>query len=103
MLQDCDLVNACLESFGRELYDNNGSLHDYHETVNAIVDEKRTLRGRLTQAWDLATIWASIKPIRSHLAVPPSAVLAMFALALLWGWPVWATLTYGFPRSAASC
>ena len=60
---------------------------DFAETINAIVDQDRSLKGRLPRAWDVAWVWRTLIPAGIRLAMPEKVMLAIMSVALRWGLP----------------
>ena len=58
MLYDAVTVDETLEVVGRIMFIANRSLHDFTETINAVVSMNRRLRKQLTLSWDVADSWA---------------------------------------------
>ena len=58
---------------------------DYSETINAVVDERRHLKGALRNAWDAAWTWKSFAPGGNRVALPEPVFLALLTVALSWG------------------
>ena len=79
-------VDAVLSDFGQFLFRSGRSRLDYSETINAIVDECRGLKGSLPRSWDVAWVWRSLLPAGNRTAMPEKVFLALLSLALLWGW-----------------
>lgn len=73
-LGELEHADAMLSDYGQSCFEDNGSLHDFSETLNAVV------AGR--PVWRLARAWRSLVPVRSHRPMPLPVFLAMQALAL---------------------
>lgn len=89
---DADFVSETLVAYGKELYYAGKPYGRYSETINAVAAKRPTLKRLLVGAWDLAFAWVTDEPHAHHPAMPLSVVLAFSGLALLWGWPVEASL-----------
>ena len=90
--QDASGLSRTLEQYGRDLHADDKSLHDYADLILAVQDSQRDLRGRLTVAWDLYSLWKATEPATNRTAIPVVAWMALCALSLLWGWPRFASL-----------
>ena len=75
-----------LAKYGQHCYDTGVALGDYVDAINGVVDLDRTLRRKLTPAWDVVEAWRSVAPATNHVPCPSSLALAMFSLATAWGW-----------------
>lgn len=64
----------------------------FSETINGITGRRPALRRQLALAWDLAFAWVADEPVNHHPALPKSILLAVAGLALLWGWPLGASI-----------
>ena len=51
-----------------------------------MTSRRPSLRRQVTASWDLAPNWVVDEPHEHHTALPHSIMLALVALALLWGW-----------------
>ena len=80
-------LDRLLAEFGQLLYRGARSLGDYAETINAVVDQDRALKGRLPRAWDVAWVWHAWLPGGNRLAMPDKVMLAMLTVALRWQMP----------------
>lgn len=85
-------VSDILASYGRALFYAGKPYGRYSETINAVVGRRPHLRRSLISAWDVAFSWVTDEPHVHHPAMPLSVVLAFGGLALLWGWPVEASI-----------
>jgi len=86
LAEDPEYIGRVLAGFGQELYDAKAPLGDFAETINAVVDRRRPLRWKLTEAWDLANTWRVIMPGNNRTAMPLAVLLAFVSLALMWDW-----------------
>ena len=75
-----------LVRFGRVLYSSGRPHGHFIEVLNALTSLKPIIRRQLQESWDLAFTWVKLEPSTHHVAAPFQAVLAMCALALMWGW-----------------
>ena len=75
-----------LAKYGQHCHDTGVALGDYVDAINGVVDLDRTLRRKLTPAWDVVEAWRSVAPATNHVPCPSSLALAMFSLATVWGW-----------------
>ena len=87
MLYDAVTVDETLEVVGRIMFTANRSLHDYTETINAVVSMNRRLRKQLTLSWDVADSWAWAEPSTPRLAMPEDVLHCIVGVALLNGMP----------------
>jgi len=85
-------VSDTLASYGRALFYAGKPYGRYSETINAVVGRRPHLRRSPISAWDVAFSWVTDEPHVHHPAMPLSVVLAFGGLALLWGWPVEASI-----------
>ena len=72
-----------LARYGQALYDAGRPLGVYLEVVNACVDQRPELRGRLQAAWRVGWAWRGLVPARNHRPMPGPALKAAVAVALL--------------------
>ena len=79
-------LNMVLVRFGRALYTAGRPHAHFIEVLNALTSLKPIIRRQLQESWDLAFTWVRLEPSVHHVAAPFQAVLAMCAVALLWGW-----------------
>ena len=77
-----DAVAQLLRDFGQALYSSRRSLHDYRETINAVVDLRRGWRTLMTAAWDVVTEWQMYEPVEHHVPLPKVVFRAGVAAAL---------------------
>ena len=89
---DAERVSELLTVFGKEMYYAGKPYGRYSETINAVAARKPAIRRNLGLAWDLAFSWQADEPREHHVAMPLSVLLAVCGLALLWGWPVEASV-----------
>ena len=80
-------LDRALTEFGQLLWQGQRSLLDYCETINAIVDTDRGLRGHLPRAWEAAWVWRSLTPSTNRVPMPEKVLLAMMSVALAWNMP----------------
>jgi hypothetical protein len=85
-LQGAEAADQILADYGQMSYEAGLSLHDYSETINAILDVQRTWRKLIQKSWDVARAWRRLAPLHSHRPMPVQILLAMQSVALLWGW-----------------
>ena len=78
-----DAVAKLLRDFGQMLYTSRRALHDYRETINAVVDLRRGWRTLMTAAWDVVTEWQMEEPVEHHVPLPKVVFRAGVAVALL--------------------
>jgi len=81
-----EALDDLLEQYAQACFNSGRSLHDYKETINAIVDLRPRLRGCLPAAWDSAWEWRARQPGLNRIAMPPGVVRALAVVALHWGW-----------------
>jgi len=81
-----EALDDLLEQYAQACFNSGRSLHDFKETINAVVDLRPRLRGCLPAAWDSAWEWRARQPGLNRIAMPPSVVRAMAVVALHWGW-----------------
>ena len=81
-----DEINAILAAYGRLLYQVGRPYNHFAETLNGIAMKKPSLRRQLQSAWNVAYGWVQQEPGSHHAALPPQALIAILATALLWGW-----------------
>lgn len=74
-----------LSDYGQYCSEEGGNLHDYSETLNAVVAGRPAWRRATAKAWRVVRAWCSLVPLRSHRPMPMPVLLAMQALALSWG------------------
>ena len=79
-------LNMVLVRFGRALYHSGRPHAHFIEVLNALTSWKPIIRRQLQESWDLAFTWVRLEPSAHHVAAPFQAVLAMCAVALMWGW-----------------
>ena len=83
---DAEAISDALVCYGKELYTAGKAYGRFSETINGIIARKTGLRRQLASAWDLAFNWVVDEPHEHHTALPLTIMLALSALALLWGW-----------------
>ena len=81
-----EFIDISLASYGQALYTAGNPMGQLIDTILGIVDLRRSLRHALPSAWDVVRSWKLLLPIRNHVPAPLPVVLAMFALAVTWGW-----------------
>ena len=79
-----DIIDRSLAAYGQCLYSAGRTLLDFSEMINAVVDERRHLRGHLPGAWDAAWVWRAMVPGGNRTAAPEQVFLAMLSVSLLW-------------------
>ena len=89
---DAEHVSDILAAYGRAMFYSGKSYGRYSETINAIAARRPFLKRSLISAWDVAFSWITDEPHVHHPAMPLAVVLAFGGLALLWGWPVEASI-----------
>lgn len=87
-------LDELLVNYGQFCYAAGSSLHDFKETINAIVDIRPRLHRALPGAWDSAWEWRSRLPNANRIAIPVILLRAMASLALLWEWDVMAVMLF---------
>eukprot|EP00435_Cladocopium_sp_Y103_P016191 s1218_g4.t1 len=80
-----DICEAVI-AYGKDLFHSGKSYGRFSETINAITARRPILRKNVGSAWDLAFNWVVDEPHEHHAALPASILIAVVALALLWGW-----------------
>ena len=80
-------VDRILSDFGQLMFRGGRSLLDFSETINAIVDSDRGLKGRLPRAWDVAWVWRTLLRAGNRVPMPDKVMLAMMTVALRWNPP----------------
>ena len=80
---DLDLLDHLLENYGRAMYSANHSLHDFTETINAVVARNRRLRKLLTLSWDVVDSWHWAEPSTPRVAMPRVVLDALVSVALI--------------------
>ena len=94
---DARTIDALLAAYGQQVYDSNGSLSVYRDTILGVVDSQRHLRRVLPGAWDGVTAWEALEPSESHTPLPLAVALGFVVVALSWGWlSLGALLALGF-------
>ena len=89
---DAEEVNHWLVEFGKAMFLAGKAYGRYAETINAIAGLKPILRKQLSEAWDLAFAWIADEPFQHHPALPLAVMLSMVSVALIWGWPMEASI-----------
>ena len=89
---DAEEVNHWLVEFGKAMFLAGKAYGKYAETINAVAGIKPILRKQLTEAWDLAFAWIADEPFQHHPALPLAVMLSLVSIALLWGWPMEASV-----------
>ena len=89
---DAEEICRWLILFGQEMFVSGKAYGRFAETINAVSMARPVLKKQLGPAWDLAFAWLADEPFQHHLAMPLSVLLAMLSLALLWGWPLEASI-----------
>eukprot|EP00435_Cladocopium_sp_Y103_P053973 s1965_g17.t1 len=89
---DPEEICRLLVMYGQEMYAAGKAYGKFAETINAVASYRPAIKKQLTGAWDLCFAWLADEPTQHHPALPLSVLLAMMSLALLWGWPVEASL-----------
>ena len=81
------VVDRALAEYGQSLWDSGRSLLDFAETINAVVDAEKALKGALPRAWDAAWVWRSLMPATNRVPMPERVMLAMVTVACEWSMP----------------
>ncbi len=89
---DAEELCKWLVEYGKALFLSGKAYNKYAETINAIAGARPIIRKQLTEAWDLAFAWLADEPFQHHPAMPLTIMLSMVAVALLWGWPLEASV-----------
>ena len=79
-------IDTLVSDFGQYLFRSNRARGDFSETINALVDVRRGLKGALPRSWDVSFVWRSLLPAGNRVAMPEKVFLALVSLALVWGW-----------------
>ena len=90
------LLAYALRGFGLWLYASGAPRHWLTDAINFVGarwPERRTMLG---PAWQVNRAWAQAEPGRPRVVIPASLLRAMFGISLLWGWPRFAGLVFGF-------
>ena len=85
---DAEEICKWLISYGQEMYLSGKAYGKFAETINAVSAARPVVRKQLAGAWDPAFAWLTDEPSEHHPALPLSILLAMLALAFMWGWPL---------------
>ncbi|CAE7745598.1 dnc [Symbiodinium sp. CCMP2456] len=85
-------IGEALTAYGQHLFRSGQAYYKFSETINAVASLRPAIRRSLTRPWDLAFAWLTEEPTNHHKAMPKSILLAVMAVALLWGWPVEAAI-----------
>ena len=80
-------VAKYLALYGQHMYEWGDAVGSYVDTILSVVDQERSLRKMLTAAWDTAESWKLLMPWSNHVPTPPTVLLAMFSLSVIWDWP----------------
>ena len=83
---DPEKICSWLVLYGKELYRSGKAYGIFAETINAVSSARPILRKQMTLAWDLAYSWVAGEPFSHHAAMPASVLIALLAIAILWGW-----------------
>ena len=89
---DPEEICKWLTAYGQDMFLSGKAYGKFAETINAVAQARPVIRKQLVGAWDLAFAWQSDEPGEHHPALPLSILLAIVALALLWGWPLEASV-----------
>ena len=82
---------TALRAFGLHLYENGFPRYLFVYAITAVQDKFPAHRNFLTEAWQVDKKWRA-EPGSCRPVLPVAAVRAAIALALLWGWKLWAGL-----------
>ena len=85
-----ELLVQMLIVYGQVLYSANASLNDYRQLLAHAQCAVPASRGLMRPAWDQITKWERVEPTTHRTPMPEPILLAMCAVALLWGWDLWA-------------
>lgn len=77
---DAEEICKWLISYGQEMYLSGKAYGKF-----AVSAARPVVRKQLAGAWDPAFAWLTDEPSEHHPALPLSILLAMLALALMWG------------------
>jgi hypothetical protein len=83
---DPERISEWLVAYGRELFRTGKAYGIFAETINSVSAARPAIRKQLTLAWDYALSWVADEPFHHRPAMPASVLLAILAVALLWGW-----------------
>lgn len=81
-LNQVEIADALLTDCRQYCFEEKGSLHDFTETLNAVVAGRPEWRRATAKAWRVARAWRSLVPVQTHRPMPLPILLAMQALAL---------------------
>ena len=85
-------IGEALVAYGQYLFRSGQAYYKYSETINAVASLRPAIRRSLSRPWDLAFAWLTEEPSCHHPALPKSILLAIMTVALLWGWPIEASI-----------
>lgn len=83
---DPERISEWLVAYGRELFRTGKAYGIFAETINSVSAARPAIRKQLTLAWDYAFSWVADEPFHHRPAMPASVLLAILAVAILWGW-----------------
>jgi hypothetical protein len=83
---DAKRADAWLAAYGRYCFEHGRSRLSFAETINAVVDQQRSWRRLLEEAWDVCWVWKGLEASGNNLALPAEIFQALIALALVWNW-----------------
>ena len=86
-IEDVKAMNFLLDKYGEFLYYGDRSIHDFRETINAVVARNVMLKRQLPVPWSLVTVWEGVEPSIPHEPLPVPVFRAMVSLCVAWGWP----------------
>lgn len=65
-----EYAHAILADYGQYNFEQGRSLHDYTESLNAVVAGRPEWRRATAKAWRVARAWRSLVPVKSHRPMP---------------------------------
>ena len=80
-----------LESYGKAQYAAGAPLHYYRQLLAHTQREVPLCRPYMQEAWAIVSKWELAEPTQHRPPIPEPLAVAMSALALLWGWPKFAS------------
>eukprot|EP00435_Cladocopium_sp_Y103_P015061 s334_g3.t1 len=89
---DPEEICKWLICYGQEMFLSGKAYGRFAETINAVSTSRPAIRKQLSPAWDLAFAWLADEPFQHHPALPLSILLSMLTIAILWGWPIEASV-----------
>ena len=90
---DAEEIARWLVAYGQSMYLSGKAYGKYAaETINSVAAARPIVRKHLVEAWDFVFAWLADEPYSHYPAMPLSILLAMMSLALVWGWPLEASI-----------